>query len=73
MQLAVDESHILVEAEDGASQEERLCHVVEQSGGHVADADDLVGNQRDAADNEQHRTGILRDFEVGVFHGIISI
>ena len=31
----------------------------------------LISHERDAAHDEQHRTGILRDFEaVLVFHGI---
>ena len=68
MQLAVDESHVLVEAEDGASQEERLGDVVEQSGGHVVDVNHLIGHQRDAAHDEQYRAGVLRDFEAFVFH-----
>ena len=32
--------------------------------------DDLISHQRDTAHDEQHRTGILRDFEALVFHGI---
>ena len=68
MQLAVDESHILVEAEDGASQEERLGDVIEQSGDHIVNLDDLIGHKRDAAHDEQHRTTVLRDFEAFVLH-----
>ena len=68
MQLAVDESHILVEAEDGASQEERLGDVVEQPCGHIVNLDDLIGHKRDAAHDEQHRTTVLRDFEAFVLH-----
>ena len=67
------EFDVLVESEDGAGQQERLRHVVEQSRGHVVDADNLVGNQCDAADDEQHRTGILGGFEAIVFHGIIYL
>ena len=63
----------MVQAEDGAGQQERLRHVVEQSGSHIVDADNLIGYQCDAADNEQHRTGILRDFKASVFHGIVCL
>ena len=68
MQLADDESHVLVEAEDGACQEERLGDVVEQSCGHIVNLDDLIGHKRDAAHDEQHRTTVLRDFEAFVLH-----
>ena len=52
----------------GASQEERLRDVIEQSGSHILDADHLVGYDGDAAHDEQHRTGILGDSESRVFH-----
>ena len=68
MVLLFDDSDVLVEAEDGTGKEERLGHVVEQAGGYVVDMDDLIGNERDATHDEQHRTGILRDFEARVFH-----
>ena len=68
MFVALDDFDVLVEPEDGACQEERLRHVIEQSGGNILDADHLVGYQRDAAHDEQHRTGILRDFKPRVFH-----
>lgn len=63
-------SDILVEAEDGACQQERLCDVVEQPCGHVVDVDNLIGYQRDATHDEQHRASVLRDFKGCVFHGL---
>ena len=59
MIVAFNDFDVLVEPEDAARQQERLRHVIEQSGGYVLDADHLVGYQRNAAQNEQHRTGIL--------------
>ena len=41
----------------------------QQAVGHIVDHDDLIRHQRNAAHDEQHRTGILRDFETFVFHG----
>ena len=68
--MLINDSDILVEPEDGACQEERLRHVIEQTSSHVVDLDHLIGHERDAAQDEQHRTGVLRDFEAVVFHGI---
>ena len=68
MIVAFNDFDVLVESEDGASQEERLRHVIEQSGSYVLDADHLVGYERDTAHDEQHRTSILGDFESRVFH-----
>ena len=69
--MLVDDSDVLVEAKDRASQQERLRHVVEQPARHVVDLDDLICHQRDTAHDEQHRTGVLRDFEAFlVFHGL---
>ena len=70
MVMLFDDTDVLVEAEDGTGEEERLGDVVEQTASHVVDVDHLVGHERDAAHDEQHRTGILRDFEARVFHGI---
>ena len=71
MVLFLDDLKILVEAEDRAGQQERLRHVVEQPSRHVVDVDHLIRHERDAAQDEQHRTGILRDFETFcVFHGV---
>ena len=68
MIVAFDDADVLVESEDAARQQERLRHIIEQSAGDVLDADHLIGYQRDTAHDEQHRTGILRDFESRVFH-----
>ena len=71
MEMLVNDSDVLIQSEDRAGQEERLCHVVEQPRGHVVDMDHLIRHERDAAHDEQHRTGILRDFEaLVVFHGL---
>ena len=70
MIVAFDDADVLVETEDAARQQERLRHIIEQSGGYVLDADHLVGYERDTAHDEQHRTSILRDFKAFlVFHG----
>ena len=71
MVLFFNDSDILVEAEDRAGQQKRLRHIIEQTCSHVADLDHLISHQRDTAHNEQHRTGVLRDFEaLLVFHGL---
>ena len=70
MEIPLDELEILVQSEDRPRQQERLRHIVEQPRGHVVDLDHLIRHQRDTARNEQHRTGVLRDFEALVFHGI---
>ena len=64
-------THILIEAEDRASQQERLRHIVEQPRRHVVDLDHLIRHERDTAHDEQHRTSVLRDLEAFVvFHGV---
>ena len=73
MIVAFNDSDVLVEPEDRASQQERLRHIVEQPGGDVLDADHLVGYERDTAHDEQHRTSVLRDFESRVFHSVITL
>ncbi len=70
MVMLFDDTDVLVEAEDGAGKEERLGDVVEQTATHVVDVDHLVGHERDAAYDEQHGAGILRDFEAFVFHSV---
>ena len=63
-------THILIEAEDRAGQQERLRHVVEQPRRHIVDLDHLIRHERDTAHDEQRRTGVLREFEAFVvFHG----
>ena len=71
MVMFVNNSDVLIQAEDRASEQERLSHIIEQSASHVVDLDHLIRHQRDAAHDEQHRTGVLRDFEAFlVFHGV---
>ena len=70
MVLLFDDSNVLVETEDGTGKEERLGDVVEQPGSDVVDVYDLIGNERDAAHDEQHRTSVLGCFEARVFHSI---
>ena len=67
-----DEFNIIVEAEDAGDEEEGLGNIDQQTVGHVVNHDDLIGHQCDAAHNEQHRTGVLRDFKARVFHSIWS-
>ena len=71
MVMPGNDSDILIEAEDRAGEQERLRHVIEQPRGHIVDMDHLVGHKCDTAHDEQHRTGILRNFEAFfVFHGV---
>ena len=71
MEIPLDELEVLVQSEDRPCQQERLRHIVEQPRGHVVDLDHLIRHQRDTARNEQHRTGVLRDFEAFLFfHGL---
>ena len=71
MVVLFNDSDILVKSEDRASEQKRLRHVVEKPTGHVIDLDHLIGNERDAARDEQHRTDILIDFKTFLFHGIL--
>ena len=63
-----DKFYIIVEAEDAGDEQEGLGHIDQQTVGHIVDHDDLISHQRNAAHDEQHRTGILRDFKSRVFH-----
>ena len=47
--VAFDDSDVLVEAEDAASEQERLRHIVEQTGSDIVDFDHLISYERDAA------------------------
>ena len=68
--MLINDSDILVETEDRACEQERLRHIVEQPARHVVDLDHLVSYHHDAAHDEQHRAGVLRDFKAFlVFHG----
>ena len=71
MFVAFNDFDVLVEPEDATCQEERLRHVIEQSGSHVLDADHLVGYQRDAAHDEQHRTSEVHSGTDPVVHFFI--
>ena len=73
MIVAFNDSDVLVEPEDRASQQERLRHIVEQPGGHIVDFDHLISHERDTAHDEQHRTSVPRDFESRVFHSVITL
>ena len=71
--MFVNNSDVLIQSEDRASEQERLRHIIEQSASHVVDLDHLIRHQRDAAHDEQHRTGVLRDFEAFlVFYGFFT-
>ena len=65
-----DEFNIVVEAEDAGDEEEGLSDIDQQAVGDIVNHDDLIRDQRNAAHDEQHRTGILRDFKSRVFHSI---
>ena len=67
-----DEFNIVVEAEDAGDEEEGLGNIDQQTVRHVVNHHDLIGYEGDAAHNEQHRTGVLRDFKSRVFHGIVT-
>ena len=53
--------HVVVEAEDGASEEERLGDVHQSAGGYGVDAEDLIAGNGNAADDEQHSHCVLGD------------
>ena len=67
-----DEFNIIVEAEDAGDEQEGLCDIDQQTVRHVVDHDDLIRNQRNAAHDEQHCTGVLRDFKARVFHSVVE-
>ena len=66
--FSCDEFNIVVEAEDAGDEQECLGDIDQQAVRHVVDHDDLISHECDAAHDEQHGTGILRDFKVRVFH-----
>ena len=70
--FACYEFYIVVEAEDAGDEQEGLGDIDQQTAADVVDHDDLVGHQGDAADDEQHRTGVLRDFKSCVFHSVVE-
>ena len=65
-----DEFNIIVEAEDAGDEQEGLGNIDQQTVRDVVNHNDLIRHQRNAAHDEQHRTGILRDFKARVFHSI---
>ena len=69
----IDKFYIVVESEDAGDEQECLGDIDQQTVRHVVNHDDLIRNQRDAAEDEQHRTGILRDFKVCVFHSVLHL
>ena len=71
--FACYEFHIVVEAEDAGDEQEGLGDIDQQAVRHVVDHDDLIRNQRNAAHDEQHGAGILRDFKACVFHSFSII
>ena len=71
--FSCNEFNIIVEAEDAGDKQEGLGHIDQQTVGHIVDHDDLIRHERDAAHDEQHRTGILRDFKARVFHSVLHL
>ena len=67
-----DEFYIIVEAEDAGDEQEGLGDIDQQAVRDVVNDDDLIRNQCNAADDEQHRTGVLRDFKARVFHSVVE-
>ena len=64
-----DKFYIIVEAEDAGHEQEGLGNIDQQTAGHIVNHDYLISHQCDTAHNEQHRTGILRNFEtIFTFH-----
>lgn len=53
---------VVIEAEDGASEQEGLCDVDQQAVSNGVYLDDLVRRKRDAADYQQHRASVLSYF-----------
>ena len=52
---------VVVEAEDGASEEESLGDVHQSAGSYGVDAEDLIAGNSNAADDEQHGHCVLGD------------
>jgi len=71
--FSCDEFNIIVEAEDAGDEQEGLGDIDQQSVRHVVNHDDLISHQRNAAHDEQHRTGVLRDFKARVFHNVLHL
>ena len=67
---AGDDPDVMIQAEDRPGQQERLRHIIEQTRCHIGNFYHLITHQCNAAHNEQHCTGILRDFKNFPFHDI---
>ena len=52
---------VVIEAEDGASEEESLGDVHQSAGGYGVNLEDLVRGNGNAADDEQHSHCVLGD------------
>lgn len=52
---------VVVEAEDGASQEESLGDVHQSAGGYVVDVEHLIAGNGNTADDEQYGHCVLCD------------
>ena len=65
-----DEFYIIVESEDRGDEQEGLGDIDQEAVRDVVDHDDLVSDQCNTAHDEQHRTGILREFKARVFHSV---
>ena len=52
---------VVIEAEDGASEEESLGDVHQSAGGHGVDAEDLIGGNGNTADDEQYGHCVVGD------------
>ena len=70
--FSCDEFYVIVEAEDAGDEQEGLGDIHQQSVRHIINHDDLIRHQRNAAHDEQHRTGVLRDFKARVFHSVVE-
>ena len=68
-----DKFQVIVESEDAADEQEGLCHIDQQTIADIVNHHDLISHEGDAAHDEQHRTGILRDFKARVFHSITRV
>ena len=71
--FSCNEFNIIVEAEDAGDEQEGLCHIDQQAIADIVNHHDLIGYEGDAAHDEQHRTGVLRDFKARVFHSVFSV
>lgn len=52
---------VVIEAEDGASKQERLGDVHQSAGGYVVDVEHLIAGNGNTADDEQYGHCVLGD------------